>query len=75
MGDIEASRILHICRALFDEDWEVSRAGIKALTSLGANASAIVVAHLEQALRTGEIGSIASIDTREKQRQKKRTAI
>ena len=72
MGDIAASTILHICRALFDEDWQVSRAGMKALTSLGANASAIVVPHLEQALKTGEIGSMTSIDTTEEPRHKKR---
>ena len=52
--------------------WQVSRAALKALTSIGATASAVVVPYLEQALKTGKIDSITSMATTEEPPHKKR---
>ena len=72
LGHIAASAVLQIFGALFDESWQVRRAALAALTSLGTHASAVVVPHLDKALKTGKIDIGKSTETEEGPPRKQR---
>ena len=58
LGQRAATVTLHICGAIFDESWKVSKAALKALTCIGRPATDEVVPYLKEALITGRTKGI-----------------
>ena len=58
LGQRAATMARHICGAIFDESWKVSKAALKALTCIGTTATDEVVPYLQEALITGRTKGI-----------------